>query len=324
MRAIRVRETGGPEALVPEDLPIPEPGPGEALVAVAAAGINFIDIYQRQGLYALPLPFTAGSEAAGTVEAVGEGVGAVSVGDTVAYCGVLGAYAEYAAVPAERLVRVPEGVTPRQAAALMLQGMTAHYLAADTFPLSPGDTALVHAGAGGVGLLLTQIATRRGAAVIATVSTEDKAELAARAGADHVILYRERDFVAETERLVGSRSVDVVYDSVGRDTLRGSMRVLRPRGMLVSYGQSSGVPDPVETQELQEAGSIFLTRPSLAHYIAGRDELERRASDLLGWVAAGELALRIDRQLPLAEAAEAQRLLASRATAGKLLLVTGP
>ena len=236
---------------------------------------------------------------------------------------MLGAYAEYAAVPAERLVRVPEGVTPRQAAALMLQGMTAHYLAEDTFPISPGDTALVHAGAGGVGLLLTQIARRRGAAVIATVSTEGKAELAARAGADHVILYRERDFVAEAERLVGPRSVDVVYDSVGRDTLRGSMRVLRPRGMLVSYGQSSGVPDPVETRELQDAGSIFLTRPSLAHYIAGRDELERRASDLLGWVAAGELALRIDRQLPLAEAAEAQRLLASRATAGKLLLVTG-
>lgn len=323
MRAIRVLETGGPEALVAEELPTPEPGPGEALVAVAAAGINFIDIYQRQGLYALPLPFTAGSEAAGTVEAVGEGVDSVSVGDTVAYCGVLGAYAEYAAVPAERLVRVPGGVTPRQAAALMLQGMTAHYLAEDTYPLSPGDTALVHAGAGGVGLLLTQIARRRGAAVIATVSTEDKAELAARAGADHVILYGERDFVAETERLVGPRSVDVVYDSVGRDTLRGSMRVLRPRGMLVSYGQSSGVPDPVETRELQDAGSIFLTRPSLAHYIAGRDELERRASDLLGWVAAGELALRIDRQLPLAEAAEAQRLLASRATAGKLLLVTG-
>lgn len=323
MRAIRVRETGGPEALVAEELPAPEPGPGEALVAVAAAGINFIDIYQRQGLYALPLPFTAGSEAAGTVEAVGEGVDSVSVGDAVAYCGVLGAYAEYAAVPAERLVRVPEGVTPLEAAALMLQGMTAHYLAEDTFPLSPGDTALVHAGAGGVGLLLTQIARRRGAAVIATVSTEDKAELAERAGAHHVILYREKDFVAETERLVGARSVDVVYDSVGRDTLRGSMRVLRPRGMLVSYGQSSGVPDPVETRELQDAGSIFLTRPSLAHYIAGRDELERRASELLGWVAAGELALRIDRQIPLAEAAEAQRLLASRATAGKLLLVTG-
>ena len=323
MRAIRVLETGGPEALVTEELATPEPGPGEALVAVAAAGINFIDIYQRQGLYALPLPFTAGSEAAGTVEAVGEGVDSVSVGDTVAYCGVLGAYAEHAAVPAERLVRVPGGVTPLEAAALMLQGMTAHYLAEDTFPLSPGDTALVHAGAGGVGLLLTQIARRRGASVIATVSTEDKAELAARAGADHVILYRERDFVAETERLAGPRAVDVVYDSVGRDTLRGSMRVLRPRGMLVSYGQSSGVPDPVETRELQDAGSIFLTRPSLAHYIAGRDELERRASDLFGWVAAGELALRIDRQLPLAEAAEAQRLLASRATAGKLLLVTG-
>ena len=323
MRAIRVRETGGPEALVAEELPTPEPGPGEALVAVQAAGVNFIDIYQRQGLYALPLPFTAGSEAAGTVEAVGEGVDSVSVGDTVAYCGVLGAYSEYQAVPAERLVRVPGGVAPLQAAALMLQGMTAHYLAEDTFPLSPGDTALVHAGAGGVGLLLTQIARRRGAAVIATVSTEDKAELAARAGAHHVILYRERDFAAETERLVGPRSVDVVYDSVGRDTLRGSMSVLRPRGMLVSYGQSSGVPDPVETRELQDAGSIFLTRPSLAHYIAGRDELERRASDLFGWVAAGELALRIDRQLPLAEAAEAQRLLASRATAGKLLLVTG-
>ena len=323
MRAIRVHETGGPGALLAEDLPTPEPGPGEALVAVAAAGVNFIDIYQRQGLYALPLPFTAGSEAAGRVEAVGEGVDALSVGDAVAYCGVLGAYAEYAVVPAERLVRVPAGVAPLQAAALMLQGMTAHYLAAETFPLASGDTALVHAGAGGVGLLLTQIAKRRGARVVSTVSTEDKAELSARAGADHVILYRERDFVAEAERLLGARPVDVVYDSVGRDTLRGSMRLLRRRGMLVSYGQSSGPPEPVETRELQEAGSIFLTRPSLADYISGREELERRAADLFGWVASGDLSLRIDRQLPLAEAAEAQRLLASRATAGKLLLVAG-
>ncbi len=322
MRAIRVHETGGPEALRAEELPRPEPGPGEALVAVAAAGINFIDIYQRSGLYALPLPFTAGSEAAGTVEAVGESVSGLAVGERVAYCGVLGAYAEYAAVPADRLVRIPDGVTPLEAAALMLQGMTAHYLAADTFPLAAGDTALVHAGAGGVGLLLTQLAKRRGAAVVSTVSTGDKAELSERAGADHVILYRERDFAAETERLLGPRSIDVVYDSVGRDTLRGSMSVLRPRGMLVSYGQSSGPPEPVETRELQDAGSIFLTRPSLAHYIARREELERRAADLLRWVADGELALRIDRQLPLEEAAEAQRLLASRATAGKLLLVT--
>ncbi len=323
MRAIRVHETGGPEALRAEELPTPEPGPGEALVAVAAAGINFIDIYQRSGLYALPLPFTAGSEAAGTVEAVGEGVSEVAVGDAVAYCGVLGAYAEYAVVPVDRLVRIPDGVTPHQAAALMLQGMTAHYLAVDTFPLSRGDTALVHAAAGGVGLLLTQIAKRRQAVVVATVSTEDKAELAVRAGADHVILYRDRDFVAEAERLVGPHTVDVVYDSVGNDTLRGSMRLLRPRGMLVSYGQASGPPDPIETRELQDAGSIFLTRPSLAHYIARRDELERRSAELLGWVADGDLALRIDRQLPLDEAAEAQRLLASRATAGKLLLVTG-
>ena len=323
MRAIRVQETGGPEALRAEELPKPEPGPGEALVAVAAAGINFIDIYQRSGLYALPLPFTAGSEAAGTVEAVGEGVSEVAVGDAVAYCGVLGAYAEYAVVPVDRLVRIPDGVTPHQAAALMLQGMTAHYLAVDTFPLSRGDTALVHAAAGGVGLLLTQIAKRRQAVVVATVSTEDKAELAVRAGADHVILYRDRDFVAEAERLVGPHTVDVVYDSVGNDTLRGSMRLLRPRGMLVSYGQASGPPDPIETRELQDAGSIFLTRPSLAHYIARRDELERRSAELLGWVADGDLALRIDRQLPLDEAAEAQRLLASRATAGKLLLVTG-
>ena len=322
MRAIRVHETGGPEALRAEELPRPEPGPGEALVAVAAAGINFIDIYQRSGLYALLLPFTAGSEAAGTVEAVGEGVSGLAVGERVAYCGVLGAYAEYAAVPADRLVRIPDGVTPLEAAALMLQGMTAHYLAVDTFPLAAGDTALVHAGAGGVGLLLTQLAKRRGAAVVSTVSTGDKAELSERAGADHVILYRERDFAAETERLLGPRSIDVVYDSVGRDTLRGSMSVLRPRGMLVSYGQSSGPPEPVETRELQDAGSIFLTRPSLAHYIARREELERRAADLLRWVADGELALRIDRQLPLEEAAEAQRLLASRATAGKLLLVT--
>lgn len=321
MRAIRVHVPGGPEALRAEELPTPEPGPGEALVAVAAAGINFIDIYQRSGLYALPLPFTAGSEAAGTVEAVGEGVQNVTVGDPVAYCGVLGAYAERAAVPADRLVRMPVGVGPLQAAALMLQGMTAHYLAVDTFPLAAGDTALVHAGAGGVGLLLTQIAKRRGAVVVATVSTEDKAELAARAGADHVILYRDRDFVAETERLLGAHAVDVVYDSVGRDTLRGSMRLLRPRGMLVSYGQASGAPEPVETRELQDAGSIYFTRPSLAHYMARREELEKRAAELFRWVGAGDLALRIDRQLPLDEAAEAHRLLASRATAGKLLLV---
>jgi NADPH2:quinone reductase len=310
MRAIRVHEPGGPEALSLDELPLAEPGP-----------VNFIDIYQREGLYPLPRPFTAGSEAAGTVEAVGAGVESLSVGDLVAYSGVMGAYAEHAIVAADRLVRVPDGVDALQAAALMLQGMTAHYLAIDTFPLAAGHTALVHAAAGGVGLLLTQIAKRRGATVIGTVSTEDKAELATRAGADHVILYRDQDFVAEAERLVGEHSLDVVYDSVGRDTLRGSMRLLRPRGMLVSYGQASGAPEPIETQELANAGSVFLTRPSLAHYSARREELERRAADLFGWVAAGELSLRIDRQLPLAEAAEAQRLLASRATAGKLLLV---
>lgn len=321
MRAIRVHEPGGPEALSLDELSLAEPGPGEARIVVAAAGVNFIDIYQREGLYPLPRPFTAGSEAAGTVEAVGADVEGLSVGDLVAYSGVMGAYAEYAIVAADRLVRVPDGVDALQAAALMLQGMTAHYLAIDTFPLAAGHTALVHAAAGGVGLLLTQIAKRRGATVIGTVSTEDKAELATRAGADHVILYRDQDFVAEAERLVGEHALDVVYDSVGRDTLRGSMRLLRPRGMLVSYGQASGPPEPLETQELANAGSIFLTRPSLAHYGARREELERRAADLFGWVAAGELSLRIDRQLPLAEAAEAQRLLASRATAGKLLLV---
>jgi NADPH:quinone reductase len=321
MRAIRVHEPGGPEVLSLDELPLAEPGPGEVRIAVAAAGVNFIDIYQREGLYPLPRPFTAGSEAAGTVDAVGAGVEGLSVGDLVAYSGVMGAYAEHAIAPADRLVRVPDGVDALQAAALMLQGMTAHYLAIDTFPLATGHTALVHAAAGGVGLLLTQIAKRRGATVIGTVSTEDKAELATRAGADHVILYRDQDFVAEAERLVGEHALDVVYDSVGRDTLRGSMRLLRPRGMLVSYGQASGPPEPIETQELANAGSIFLTRPSLAHYSARREELERRAADLFGWVAAGELSLRIDRQLPLAEAAEAQRLLASRATAGKLLLV---
>jgi len=321
MRAIRVHEPGGPEALSLDELPLAEPGPGEVRVAVAAAGVNFIDIYQREGLYPLSLPFTAGSEAAGTVDAMGAGVEGLSVGDLVAYSGVMGAYAERAIVAADRLVRVPDGVDVMQAAALMLQGMTAHYLAIDTFPPAAGHTALVHAAAGGVGLLLTQIAKRRGATVIGTVSTEDKAELATRAGADHVILYRDQDFVAETERLVGTHVLDVVYDSVGRDTLRGSLRLLRPRGMLVSYGQASGPPEPIETQELANAGSVFLTRPSLAHYSARREELERRAADLFGWVAAGELSLRIDRQLPLAEAAEAQRLLASRATAGKLILV---
>ncbi len=321
MRAIRIHEPGGPEMLRLEELPLPEPNSREVRIAISAAGVNFIDIYQREGLYPLPRPFIAGSEAAGLIEAVGTDVTEFSIGDLVAYSGVLGAYADHAVVSVDRLVRVPNGVQALQAAALMLQGMTAHYLATDTFPLTVGHTVLVHAAAGGVGLLLTQIAKQRGAIVIGTVSTEDKAELAARAGADHVILYRDHDFVVETERLMGAHSIDVVYDSVGHDTLRGSMRLLRPRGMLVSYGQASGPVAPVETQELANAGSIFLTRPSLVDYSSDRDELDRRADELFGWVASGELSLRIDRQLPLAEAAEAQRLLASRATAGKLLLV---
>jgi NADPH2:quinone reductase len=321
MHAIRVHATGGPDVLRYEDVAQPTPGPGQVLVKVEAAGVNFIDVYQRRGLYPVPLPFTPGQEAAGTVAAVGPGVTEVKPGDRVAYTGVLGAYAEYAVVPAERVVVLPEGIDARQGAAAMLQGMTAHYLACTTYPLKAGDTCLVHAAAGGVGLLLCQIAKRRGARVIATVSTREKAALAREAGADEVILYTEQDFAVEVKRLTQGAGVNVVYDSVGQTTFAKSLDCLAPRGMLVLYGQSSGPVGPFDPQLLSQKGSLFLTRPSLAHYVATRAELLARAGEVLGWVRAGTLKLRIGRELPLAQAAAAHRALEGRETTGKVLLI---
>src|SRR5579864_4042066 len=320
MNAVRVHECGGPEVLRVEELPTPSPGAAEALVRIEAAGVNFVDIYQCSGLYKMPLPFTAGSEAAGVVEAVGGEVTDLRPGDRVAYAGVLGAYATHALVPAARLVKIPPGVDAKTAAASMLQGMTAHYLTHSTYPLGPADTLLLHAAAGGVGLLLTQMAKMRGAKVIGTVSTEAKAALARQAGADEVILYSRQDFEAETKRLTGGRGVQVVYDSVGKTTFDKSMSCLAPRGCLVSFGQSSGPVAPVDTQLLSQKGSLFLTRPTMGDYVLTREDLTKRAGDVLGWIASGRLKIRIDRTVPLAQAAEAHRALASRATAGKVLL----
>jgi NADPH2:quinone reductase len=293
------------------------------LVKIEAAGVNFIDVYQRTGLYKLSLPATLGQEGAGVVSAVGEGVTAVRVGERVAYTGILGAYAEYAVVPAERLVAVPEGVSTRQAAAAMLQGMTAHYLATSTWALGAGHTCLVHAAAGGVGLLLCQIAKMRGARVIGTTSTEEKAALAREAGADEVILYTRQDFEEETKRLTGFRGVHVIYDSVGKTTFLKGLNCLVPRGMMVLFGQSSGPVDPIDPQILSQRGSLFLTRPTLAHYVLTRPDLLARAGEVLGWIRAGRLKLRIDREYPLAQAADAHRALEGRETKGKVLLIPG-
>lgn len=321
MKAIRMYETGGPEVLRYEDIELPDPAAGEVGVKIAAAGVNYIDIYQRTGLYKVPLPFTLGSEAAGVVEAVGPGVTEFTPGDHVAYSSQAGAYATHANVPAEKLVSVPKTVDLAAAAAVMLQGMTAHYLVYSTYPLKAGETALIHAAAGGVGLLLVQLAKRLGATVIGTVSTEEKAELARAAGADHLILYTKADFEIETKRLTAGQGVHVVYDSVGQTTFAKSLNVLRLRGYMVLFGQSSGPVPPLDPNILNPKGSLFLTRPSLPHYIASRAELKQRASDLFRWLAADELNLRIERQMPLAEAAEAQHLLAGRKTAGKVLLI---
>ena len=320
MRAIRVHEYGGPEVLQLEEVTLPEPGGGEALVTVEAAGVNFIDVYHRTGLYPGALPFTPGMEAAGVVEAVGPGVYEVEVGDRVAYAMERGSYAERAVVPAWKLVRLPEGLDAEAGAAAMLQGMTAHYLTRSTYPLAGGETALVHAAAGGVGLLLVQMAARIGATVIGTVSTEEKARLAREAGADAVILYTEGDFAEEALRLTDGRGVHVVYDSVGQATFDQSLACLRPRGLLALFGQSSGPVPPIDPSVLATGGSLFLTRPGLAHYAADRGELLERAGDVLHWVATGELRLRIDRTYPLSEAAEAHRALEGRQTAGKVLL----
>ena len=321
MHCIRVHQTGGPEVLRYESLDRPAPGPGQALVQVEAAGLNFIEVYQRTGRYKVPLPFTPGTEAAGRVVALGAGVSALKVGDQVASQNFAGSYAEYALAPADRLVPLPAGVSPQVGAAVMLQGMTAHYLACSTFPLRRGHSCLIHAAAGGVGLLLCQIARRQGARVIGTVSTEEKAALAREAGADEVILYTRQDFVAETKRLTGGAGVHVVYDSVGHTTFAKGFDCLVPRGMMVLFGQSSGPVDPIDPQLLNQKGSLFLTRPSLPHYVATRAELLERANAILSWVAKGTLQVRIEREFPLPAAAEAHRELESRRTTGKLLLI---
>jgi NADPH2:quinone reductase len=320
MKAVRVHELGGVEVLRYEDIPLPKPGPGQALVKVEAIGLNFIDCYYRRGLYKTALPFIPGMEAAGTIAAAGPEVTDVRVGDRVAYAPHLGAYAEYAVVPAERLVRLPDGLDTRQAAAALLQGMTAHYLATSTYPLQPGDTALVHAAAGGVGLLLTQIARMRGARVLGTVSTREKAALAREAGAEAVILYTEEDFEAEVLRLTHGEGVQVVYDSVARTTFDQSLNCVGIRGVLALFGQASGPVPPVDPLRLWEK-SVFLTRPALAHYTRTRAELLARASDVLGWVQSGQLRLRISQILPLKDAPEAHRHLEGRKTTGKLLLI---
>jgi NADPH2:quinone reductase len=322
MKAVRVHELGGPEVLRHEEAPDPVPGPGQALVRVEAAGLNYIDVYFRTGLYkAAGLPFVVGQEAAGVVAAVGEGVSEPAVGDRVAYTGVHGAYAELAVVPADRLVKIPDGVTTRQAAAAMLQGMTAHYLASSTCPLGPGDTCLVHAAAGGVGLLLCQIAKLRGARVIGTVSTDEKARLAREAGADEIVLYTKQDFLTEVKRLTGGKGVQAVYDGVGVTTFESSLDCLAPRGTLALFGQSSGKVPPFDPSLLASKGSLFLTRPILAHHVATRAELLQRASDVFGWVRDGRLRLRIDRELELRDAAAAHRALEARETTGKVLLL---
>jgi NADPH2:quinone reductase len=321
MRAIRVHEYGGPEALKPDDIPTPEPGPGQARVKLEATGVNFIEMYQRSGSYKGQLPFTLGSEGAGVVDAVGPDVTAVKPGDYVVTTNFAGSYAEYALAPAERLVPVPQGVSMEVAGAALLQGMTAHYLTFSTYPLNPGQTALVHAGGGGLGQLLVQVAKRLGARVIATAGSEEKMALAREAGADEVINYTEQDFSAEARRLTGGAGVDVVYDSVGKSTFDKSLDSLRPRGYMVLLGQSSGAVPPFDPQILNAKGSLFLTRPTLANYIATRDELLWRANDVLTWIVNGELKVRIDRTFPLAEAAAAHEYLAARKTRGKVLLL---
>jgi NADPH2:quinone reductase len=321
MKAIRVDEYGGPEKLVYREVDKPEAKSGEALVRIEASGVNFIDVYHRTGLYPLPLPFIPGSEAAGTVEAVGDDVNEIQVGDRVAYAMSLGAYAEYAVVPTARLVKIPDGVDAQRAAAAMLQGMTAHYLVTSTYALKRGDTALVHAAAGGVGLLLIQMAKRIGARVFGTVSTEEKARLAREAGADEVIIYTEQDFQEEVKRLTEGKGVEVVYDSVGKTTFMKSLGSLAPRGLLALFGQSSGIVHPFDAALLAQKGSLFLTRPSLAHYTATREELLWRAGEVFEWIGAGQLKLRIGKRFPLAEASEAHSQLEGRATTGKVLLI---
>lgn len=321
MRAIQVQSYGGPEALQVADIDPPQPGPGQVLVEVGASGVNFIDTYQRSGVYPVPLPLVLGLEGAGTVTAVGEGVTEPRAGERVAWAAAPGSYAGQTIVEAARTIPVPDGVSDELAAALPLQGLTAHYLATSTHPVQPGDSVLVHAAAGGVGLLLTQIVKLRGGRVIATVSTDEKAALARGAGADEVIRYDQVDFAPEVRRLTGGQGVAVAYDGVGRSTFDGSLSTLRPRGMMVLYGASSGPVPPFDAQRLNAGGSLFLTRPSLGHYTATRDELLSRAREVFGWVGAGELDVRIGGRYPLAEARRAHEDLEGRRTTGKLLLL---
>jgi NADPH:quinone reductase len=322
MKAIRVHENGGPEVLRYEDVTDPKPGPGEALVRLSASGINFIDVYRRIGMYPVPKPFIPGTEGAGKVIALGDGAGEFRVGDRVAYEGPLGAYAEVQSVPVSKLVKIPDGVATDVAAAVLLQGMTAHYLATSTYPLGPGMTCLVHAAAGGTGGLLVQIAKKRGARVIGTVGSAAKAEIARGDGADETIEYTTQNVVTEVKRLTNGRGVDVVYDSVGKTTFDASLDCLRPRGYMVLFGASSGAVPPFDPQILNRKGSLFLTRPTLGHYTATREEMVGRVSDLFAWIKAGELKVRIAKEFPLKDAGDAQRALESRQFAGKILLVS--
>jgi len=321
MKAIQIKKTGGPEAMEYPDLPVPTPKANEAVLEVKAAGVNFIDVYHREGRYPMQLPFVLGQEGAGVVSAVGAEVKNVKVGDRVASAGIQGSYAQFASAPADKLVRIPDKLDFEQAAAAPLQGMTAHYLLHSTYPLKRGETVLIHAAAGGTGLLLVQIAHQIGARVIGTVSTEEKAELARQAGADHVILYTKSDFEAETKKITNNQGVHVVYDSVGKTTFEKSLNVLRPRGYMVLFGGSSGAVPPFDPLLLTQKGSLFLTRPSLGQYVATREELETRANFVLGAVAGGKLKLRIEHRYPLSQAQQAHRDLEGRKTTGKLLLI---
>lgn len=320
MKAIRVGTSGGPDVLKLESIPVPSPGPGEALVRLEAAGVNFIDVYKRTGLYKIPLPSTLGEEGAGSVVSVGPHVTDLKPGDRVAWASVIGSYAEYAVIPAARLVPLPAGVTAVQGAAVMLQGMTAHYLATSTYPIKPGDRCLIHAAAGGTGLLLTQIAKRQGGFVIGTAGSDEKAALAKAAGADEVIVYSRTDFVVEVKRITEGRGVNVIYDSVGKSTFLPGLDVLMPRGLMVIFGASSGPVAPIDPQILNQKGSLFLTRPTLGHHISTREELLRRAGDVFTWIAAGELDVRVGAEFPLADAVSAHRALEGRQTTGKVLL----
>ena len=321
MKAIQVSQTGGPEALVLKDVPAPKPKANDAVVQIKAAGVNFIDVYFREGRYAAQVPFVNGQEAAGVVTEVGDDVTEVQPGDRVAYTGVIGSYAEYAAVPANRLVKIPDALSFEQAAAAMLQGMTAHYLLHSTYKLQAGETALIHAAAGGVGLLLVQMAKKIGARVIGTAGTNEKAQLARDAGADECIVYTETDFETETRRLTDGKGVHVVYDGVGKATFDKDLNVLLPRGYLVLFGGSSGAVPPFDLIKLSQKGSLYITRPTLVSYIATREELDWRATDVLGMIVSGDLNLRIHKEYPLAEAAQAHRDLEGRKTTGKLLLI---